>query len=60
MDFASKGLYTATNINRSEDKYAFIRQSVANSGKDLIGTPRTCVKNKQTTLYDPNHLNKFI
>ena len=31
MDFASKGLYTATNCNTNSQKYYFMRESVANS-----------------------------
>jgi len=60
MDFASKGLYSATNQNSNAQKYYFMRESVANSDKNLIGTPRSCVKNQQTTMFDPNHMNKFI
>ena len=37
-----------------------MRESIANSDKNLIGTPRAVVKCKHTTMYDPNHLNKFI
>lgn len=60
MDFASKGLYTSTNNNRNGEHYQFIRESVVNSDKNLIGTPRNTIKVNKTTMYDPNHLNKFI